>query len=301
MYTYLKPRCIIQVFLCFGLERVPVVVRMGSGSVSTLYVIWIISTVGHVAACLIIDNNSGLCFREMPTLPMLTLNMGVLLLVSFLSYHTLRVFKWNIMVNLFSPFSNFKTLHLFLTQRSRNIQEIFLVFGAGFHAFSMAASSFVEEEHQTYYYFVTTLTLLLMWNNLRKLKPIMPLLGALFALRFARVWNQTGDKWINEPDVEDWLNEPEHNTWLLASAIIGSLGIFFWIKRNLKVGSLQFIGVAFCLTAAIAYRAAIGVFGLNYLLSLYEIELSFFKIQITNVVYAGELKKLRLATLHCSV
>lgn len=83
-------------------------------------------------------------------------------------------------------------------------------------------------------------------------------------MRVARTWNQTGDKWINEPDVEEWLNNPEHSIWLISLSVVGAAGVLIWINRYLRITRVQLIGAAACLLATLTYRAAIGAFGSNY-------------------------------------
>ena len=69
------------------------------------------------------------------------------------------------------------------------------------HLVSLFSSSFIEEEHQSWYYFLCTYLLLV------SLEERSWRYGCLLALsRLIRGWNQTGNKWLNEPDVGDFLN-----------------------------------------------------------------------------------------------
>lgn len=110
----------------------------------------------------------------------------------------------------------------------------FLAIGILFHAVSMSSSSFIEEEHQTWHYLNSTVWILLYLMETRYLlnkKPpagkaaievgasesmfhnqlewILLFLGHLIARRL----NQTGDKWLNVPDIGDWLQMEENRIW----------------------------------------------------------------------------------------
>lgn len=119
----------------------------------------------------------------------------------------------------------------------------FLVFAVVFHTFSLASSSFVEEEHQTWYYmthsflFVVCVMSLkkrqadqwflndeLMKNDSRKKRiSVWSLFDEFFvefnwllmflAILLGRRLNQTGDKWLNLPDIGDFLVMEQHRVW----------------------------------------------------------------------------------------
>jgi ethanolaminephosphotransferase len=128
----------------------------------------------------------------------------------------------------------------------------------------LGASSFVEEEHQTYYYFVNTLALLMIFGSKRRKESALSLIGFMGLVRIARCWNQTGDKWINEPDVKEWLNTPGNQPYLTVSSVIGAMGILHWIHSNLKLRTLQVMATFASLVANLAHRSALGFFSLYY-------------------------------------
>lgn len=110
----------------------------------------------------------------------------------------------------------------------------FLVFGVVWHGVSMSSSSFIEEEHQTWYYLNNTIWIILYlmetkhllngkWTE-KKMSSKTEEHESLFqnqlkwALLFgghliARRLNQTGDKWLNTPDIGDWLQREENRIW----------------------------------------------------------------------------------------
>lgn len=109
----------------------------------------------------------------------------------------------------------------------------FLVFGVLWHSISMSSSSFIEEEHQTWYYFNSTIWIILYikeTKHLLKRKTEKNMSSSTeeheslfqnqmkWALLFgghliARRLNQTGDKWLNTPDIGDWLQSEENRIW----------------------------------------------------------------------------------------
>ena len=146
-----------------------------------------------------------------------------------------------------------------------NIPERFLTLGSVLHAASLASSSFVEEEHQTYYFLVTSLVFLLAWNQKNgpdERKDVCRLIGVLVLLRISRGWNQTGDKWIAEPDIEEWLNSRPSS--LTFASFFGVLGIFAWILSTQNLSFVQKTATGAALIGILAYRAALSAFTLNY-------------------------------------
>lgn len=103
----------------------------------------------------------------------------------------------------------------------------FLTFGIIFVAISASSSSFIEEEHQIWYYLNNTLWIILYLietkhlmnaKNLKitrylrvenQLKWILLFVGHLIARRL----NQTGDKWLNVPDIGDWFQMEQNRIW----------------------------------------------------------------------------------------
>lgn len=101
----------------------------------------------------------------------------------------------------------------------------FFLFGIIFHAISYASSSFIEEEHQTWYYLTSTALIALYLMETRAMmngkKASERTAGnrqflwiSLFVAHLiARRLNQTGDKWLMQPDIGDWLTMEEHRFW----------------------------------------------------------------------------------------
>lgn len=105
----------------------------------------------------------------------------------------------------------------------------FFVFGIFFHSLSYASSSFIEEEHQTWYYLTSTALIALYLMETRSM--VQPLsdgqlkikqslrfrqfqwISLLAAHLIARRLNQTGDKWLMQPDIGDWLTMDENRLW----------------------------------------------------------------------------------------
>lgn len=111
----------------------------------------------------------------------------------------------------------------------------FGIFGVLFHTISVLSSSFIEEEHQIWYYLNSTILCLLYLFELkytmnspnidtrmkktpsnsdnskritwtRQIGWLLLFVGHLIGRRL----NQTGDKWLNVPDIGDWLQMDEH-------------------------------------------------------------------------------------------
>lgn len=106
----------------------------------------------------------------------------------------------------------------------------FFLFGIIFHAISYASSSFVEEEHQTWYYLTSTALIALYMMETRSMlqSPMsdsndqnktsmrhrqFQWISLFVAHLIARRLNQTGDKWLMQPDIGDWLTMDEHRFW----------------------------------------------------------------------------------------
>ena len=87
--------------------------------------------------------------------------------------------------------------------------SLFLHFCPFLHLVSLFSSSFIEEEHHSCYYFLSTAIVLLAVEE-----KSFRLFFVFVALRFARHWNQTGNKWLNSPDLADWINRDEHRLFL---------------------------------------------------------------------------------------
>lgn len=124
----------------------------------------------------------------------------------------------------------FETVKSLKALKSTNLFSIFLTFGIILHGFSTISSSFIEEEHQIWYYLNNTVWIILYLMETRhhlnakdskkettnesiiqnQLKWALLFCGHLIARRL----NQTGDKYLNTPDIGDWLQMEEHRTWL---------------------------------------------------------------------------------------
>jgi hypothetical protein len=79
------------------------------------------------------------------------------------------------------------------------------------------SSSFIEEEHQLWYYFEITYISLLILENFKygffekftkiELEFVVNACLLLSITRLMRIFNQTGNKWINVKDLGDHLRE----------------------------------------------------------------------------------------------
>lgn len=120
----------------------------------------------------------------------------------------------------------------FKSLQSTNSFVVFLSFGVIFHGLSALSSSFIEEEHQMWYYLNNTVWIVLYLMETRHLLNVKSIKKETtnetnqsiiqnqlkWALLFCghligRRLNQTGDKWLNIPDIGDWLQMEEHRTW----------------------------------------------------------------------------------------
>ncbi|VUZ54638.1 unnamed protein product [Hymenolepis diminuta] len=117
------------------------------------------------------------------------------------------------------------------------------------HLLSLLSSSLIEEEHQTWYFLATTnlfALILILVLNVREGESTSSGIGNVFCVlcvlcldRFLlKLLNQTGDKWINEPDLTDFLEAFPVVMWIalaftwvaivLTRALLASShGIFF--------------------------------------------------------------------------
>lgn len=134
-------------------------------------------------------------------------------------------------VTLFVQLIHISSIEQQLVHASRTWPPLcqFLVFGIVFHSLSYASSSFIEEEHQTWYYLTSTALIALYLMETRsmlqpssdnKIENKYSLKRRQFqwfcvfvAHLVARRLNQTGDKWLMQPDIGDWLTMDEHRLW----------------------------------------------------------------------------------------
>ncbi|KAK3577520.1 hypothetical protein CHS0354_026476 [Potamilus streckersoni] len=69
---------------------------------------------------------------------------------------------------------------------------------------------------------------------------VLGVLAVLILSRALRSLNQTGNKWLDRPDVGDWLTKPENKVWLSVTVIISLVtllasicGVLSWLDRTL--------------------------------------------------------------------
>lgn len=139
-----------------------------------------------------------------------------------------------------------------------------------FHAFSLASSSFVEEEHQTWYYFFNTFCILLFISDIKcafttQIKPKWRrklLIWMFFFLShtLARRLNQTGDKWINLPDLGDLLIKEENKVLMSFFVIFGLVTVFYSLYNDESWSNFKSLSCILCLTSIYAYRSTTGFF-----------------------------------------
>jgi ethanolaminephosphotransferase len=120
-----------------------------------------------------------------------------------------------------------------------------LTAGTFLHTLSLLSSSYVEEEHQTWYFLSTSIHIIHFISQLSTTHPLplqqnthhhldslhshpgngttcytdpvqtlftyktrkmaLEVFILLLTARLSRSWNQTGNKWLHLPDIEDWL------------------------------------------------------------------------------------------------
>lgn len=150
----------------------------------------------------------------------------------------------------------------------------FFVFGICFHSISYASSSFIEEEHQTWYYLTSTALIAIYSLETRSMLQSVVSdgknryaqsirrrqyrwLGLFVAHLIARRLNQTGDKWLMQPDIGDWLAMDEHRMWN-SIFVIASLCCLF--VNCVDFGSILTNILTLTACALIYYFRAIGGF-----------------------------------------
>ncbi|KAK7100707.1 GPI ethanolamine phosphate transferase 2-like [Littorina saxatilis] len=76
-------------------------------------------------------------------------------------------------------------------------------------------------------------------------KMVASLVGILFLIRILRRWNQTGNKWLDVPDVGDWLVRPENKSYLSVIVLLSLLCLWTTRLRTLPgiIGRLTFAGM----------------------------------------------------------
>ncbi|CAF1347512.1 unnamed protein product [Adineta steineri] len=104
-----------------------------------------------------------------------------------------------------------------------------------FHIISLFSSSFIEEEHQTWYYLLSTY-LLIRTIEEKSFKYLFMLILS----RLIRSWNQTGNKWLNIPDIGDFLNRSENVVYLFTIHFLSSI-IFIYLLNKSKRSSITYL------------------------------------------------------------
>lgn len=117
---------------------------------------------------------------------------------------------------------------------SARLSDSFLRCYPLFHLVSLFSSSFIEEEHQCWYYFLST-SIVLIGLEERSLQWLIVVGG----LRAIRQWNQTGNKFLNSPDLADWINRDEHRLVLFAVHSLCSI-LFAVLLKNRRVMMMFF-------------------------------------------------------------
>lgn len=126
------------------------------------------------------------------------------------------------------------------------------------HSLTMLGSSFVEEEHQ-FWYWGTTSVVILLWACLyRYHHEASSARRGLFAvaiiallLRIFRRWNQTGQKWITEPDIKKVL-------LVGRPSVLWTMVIYTYIDVALRMSNhgFQALGNEFAVIAALSITTA---------------------------------------------
>lgn len=137
-----------------------------------------------------------------------------------------------------------------------------------FHTFSLASSSFVEEEHQTWFYFFNTFCVLLFISDIKcafttQIKPrwgrkLLTWMSFLLSHIFARRLNQTGDKWINLPDISDYLVKEENKVLMSFFVIFALVTIFYSLHDDESWSKYTSLSCILCLASIYSFRAATG-------------------------------------------
>ncbi|CAF1597521.1 unnamed protein product, partial [Didymodactylos carnosus] len=99
------------------------------------------------------------------------------------------------------------------------LSSYWLFYYPSLHLLSLLSSSFIEEEHQLWYLFIQTFLILALRDicvqlSSNKRNIILMLITITFIFRLLRSWNQTGNKWLTQPDIGDYLNSSDNRQLL---------------------------------------------------------------------------------------
>lgn len=126
-----------------------------------------------------------------------------------------------------------------------------LLLGHFLFVISVGSSSFVEEEHQIWYYFCNTIFAFLAFFEFRgpeNFKSFAAVTGKCFTFLLLHIiirrMNQTGDKWINVPDMGDWLHREENQSLLHLQVVTSLFASTAWL---IKVHSSKTLTIPFIL------------------------------------------------------
>lgn len=130
-----------------------------------------------------------------------------------------------------SKFERFKWFRLF----DHDLLYL-LMLGHFFFVVSVGSSSFVEEEHQIWYYFCNAIFAFLTFFEFRGrsgAKDFIAVTFKCFSFLLLHVvirrMNQTGDKWINVPDLGDWLHRDVNQNHLHAIVVFSLIASAAWL------------------------------------------------------------------------
>lgn len=145
---------------------------------------------------------------------------------------TLMTILLRIVLGIFNAkFERFKWFHLF-----EHDLLYLLMLGHFFFIISVGGSSFVEEEHQIWYYLCNTMFVFFTSYEFRgrtSAKTFITVTAkciSFLALHVViRRMNQTGDKWINVPDLGDWLHREINQHYLHTFIVFSLIASAAWV------------------------------------------------------------------------
>lgn len=132
-----------------------------------------------------------------------------------------------------------------------------------FHTISFVSSSFIEEEHQTWYYMCHTMFTIICLKDLRLKNDDSSTLKWIFFFAMhlvLRRFNQTGDKWINLPDIGDYVVQKEKSFFLNFVLGFGLLLVYVSLEDFFCRNKIQQLLVTAGLVSIFIYRAEMDIF-----------------------------------------